>query len=108
MSYPTAWLLHQTINRAMAGRESCHRLEGAVQVDDAYLAGERACGKPGHGWENKVPFLAAVSLVDKDRPRFLKLSVVSGFSSEAIGNWAKASLAPGTWSPAMAWFASPP
>ena len=95
VSYPTAWLLHQKINRAMAGRESCHRLEGAVQVDDAYLGGERVGGKPGRGSENKVPFVAAVSLDDKDRPRFLKLSMVSGFTSEAIGKWAKACLAPG-------------
>lgn len=95
VSYPTAWLLHHKINRAMAGRESCHRLEGAVQVDDAYLGGERAGGKAGRGSENKVPFVAAVSLDDKERPRFLKLSTLSGFTSEAVGKWAKACLAPG-------------
>lgn len=95
VSYPTAWLLHHKLNRAMAARESCHRLEGAVQVDDAYLGGERAGGKPGRGSENKVPFVAAVSLDEKDRPRFLKLSMVSGFTSDAIGKWAKANLAPG-------------
>lgn len=95
VSYPTAWLLHHKLNRAMAARESCYRLEGAVQVDDAYLGGERAGGKPGRGSENKVPFVAAVSLDEKDRPRFLKLSMVSGFTSDAIGKWAKANLAPG-------------
>ena len=95
MSYPTAWLLHHKINRAMAARENVHQLEGVVQVDDAYLGGERAGGKPGRGSENKVPFVAAVSLDDKDRPRFLKLNLVSGFTSDAIGKWAKASLAPG-------------
>ena len=95
VSYPAAWLLHHKLNRAMAARESCHRLEGAVQVDDAYLGGERAGGKPGRGSENKVPFVAAVSLDEKDRPRFLKLSMVSGFTSDAIGKWAKANLAPG-------------
>jgi len=95
VSYPTAWLLHHKINRAMAARESCHRLEGAVQVDDAYLGGERAGGKPGRGSENKVPIVAAVSLDAKGRPRFLKLNMVSGFTSEAIGQWAKACLAPG-------------
>ena len=52
VSYPTAWLLHHKLNRAMAARESCHRLEGAVQVDDAYLGGEGAGGKPGRGSEN--------------------------------------------------------
>ena len=42
-----------------------------------------------------MPFVAAVSLDHKNRPRFLKLSLVSGFTSEAIGQWAKACLAPG-------------
>lgn len=35
--YPTAWLLHQKINRAMADREAAHLLDSAVQLDDAYL-----------------------------------------------------------------------
>ncbi len=94
VSCPTAWLLHHKINRAMSARESVHRLEGVVQVDDAYLGGERVGGKPGRGSENKVPFVAALCLDDKDRPRFLKLNLVSGFTSDAIGKWAKASLAP--------------
>ena len=94
VSYPTAWLLHQKINCAMAERDSTHRLSGAVQLDDAYLGGERAGGKPGRGSENKVPFVAAVSLNAKGRPLYLKLSLVSGFTSQAIGNWAKANLAP--------------
>ena len=44
VSYPTAWLLHQKINRAMAQQDSTHRLSGDVQLDDAYLGGERAGG----------------------------------------------------------------
>lgn len=94
VSYPTAWLMHQKINQAMADRDSTHRLSGAVQLDDAYLGGERSGGKAGRGSENKVPFVAAVSLNDKGHPMYLKLSLVSGFTSEAIGQWAKANLAP--------------
>jgi transposase-like protein len=96
VSYPTAWLLHQKINRAMAQQDSTHRLSGAVQLDDAYLGGERSGGKAGRGSENKVPFVAAVSLNEQGRPTYLKLNLVSGFTSQAIGNWAKAHLAPGT------------
>ena len=96
VSYPTAWLLHQKVNRAMAQQDSAHRLHGAVQLDDAYLGGERAGGKTGRGSENKVPFVAAVSLNDKGHPLHLKLSMLSGFTSKAIGQWAKASLMPGT------------
>ena len=96
VSYPTAWLLHQKINRAMAQQDSIHRLSGDVQLDDAYLGGERAGGKAGRGSENKVPFVAAVSLNDRGHPMYLKPSLVSGFTLNAIGKWARANLAPGT------------
>jgi hypothetical protein len=96
VSYPTAWLLHQRINRAMALQDSTHRLTGAVQLDDAYLGGERAGGKAGRGSENKVPFVAAVSLNHKGHPLYIKLNLVSGFTSKAIGKWAQASLLAGT------------
>lgn len=69
---------------------------GAVLLDDAYLGGERAGGKAGRGSENKLPFVAAVSLNEQGRPTYLKLHLVSGFTLQAIGNWAKANLAPGT------------
>lgn len=95
VSYPTAWLLHQKINRAMTSQDATHRLKGSVQLDDAYLGGERAGGKVGRGSENKVPFVAAVSLNSAGHPLYLKLALVSGFTSEAIGKWAKASLVPG-------------
>ena len=96
VSYPTAWLLHHKINRAMAQQDSTHRLCGNVQLDDAYLGGERAGGKAGRGSENKVPFVAAVSLNDQGHPMYLKLSLVSGFTLNAIGKWAQANLTPGT------------
>ncbi len=96
VSYPTAWLLHQKINRAMAQRDSTHRLSGAVQLDDAYLGGERTGGKAGRGSENKVPFVAAVSLNARGHPMHVKFNLVSAFTRDAISKWAKASLAPHT------------
>lgn len=96
VSYPTAWLLHQRINSAMAQQDGIAPLGGVVQLDDAYLGGERSGGKPGRGSENKVPFVAAVSVDAKGYPKFLKLSLVSAFSNQAIANWAKASLVPGS------------
>ena len=77
-------------------QDSTHRLSGAVQLDDAYLGGERAGGKAGRGSENKVPFVAAVSLDRRGHPMHLKLNLVSGFTLDAIGKWAKANLAPHT------------
>ena len=96
VSYPTAWLLHQKINRAMAQQDATHVLDGDIQLDDAYLGGERSGGKAGRGSENKVPFVAAVSLNAHGHPMYMKLALVSGFTSQAIGNWAKLNLASGS------------
>ena len=62
MNYRTAWLVHNKIMQAMSEREEAYLLRGKVQIDDAYLGGERCGGKPGRGSENKVPIVAAVSV----------------------------------------------
>jgi len=96
VSYPTAWLIHHKLMQAMAEREERYVLEGQVQVDDAYLGGERSGGKVGRGSENKVPFVAAVSLSDDGHPLRIKLTPVTGFSLKAIEQWAQSCLAPGS------------
>ena len=96
VSYPTAWLIHHKLMQAMSQREDCYVLDGQVQVDDAYLGGERSGGKAGRGSENKVPFVAAVSLSDDGHPLRVKLSAVAGFTRVAIEQWARDHLAPGT------------
>jgi hypothetical protein len=96
VSYPTAWLLHHKINNAMSEQEAARLLEGAVQLDDAYLGGERSGGKVGRDSENKAPFVAAVSVNDAGQPIHLKLNMIIGSTSEAIAKWAKAILKPNT------------
>lgn len=96
VSYPTAWLIHHKIMRAMAERDSVHQLGGTVQLDDAYLGGERNGGKVGRGSENKVPFVAAVSLDAHNHPRYLKLTPLAGFTNQAIKQWAGTCLKPGS------------
>jgi transposase-like protein len=96
VSYPSAWLIHHKLMQAMAEREQGYVLEGQVQLDDAYLGGERSGGKAGRGSENKVPFVAAVSLSDEGHPLRTKLTPVAGFTLTAIAQWASANLAPGS------------
>ncbi len=79
----------------MARQDDTHRLGGDVQIDDAYVGGDRACGKPGRGSANKVPCVAAVSLNEQGHPMHLKLNLVSGFTLAAIGKWAEANLMSG-------------
>ncbi len=86
--------MHHKLMRAMAMREERYVLGGEVQVDDAYLGGERSGGKPGRGSENEVPFVAAVSLTEDDRPLRVRLTPVAGFTRKAMAAWAKDHLAP--------------
>jgi len=79
----------------MTEREARDRLERPIQVDDAHLGGQRSGGKTGRGSENKVPFVAAVSVTDEGYPRNAKMPPVPGFTSQAITDWAKDNLDPG-------------
>jgi len=94
VSYPTAWLIHHKLMQVMGDRESRYVLAGNVQVDDAYLGGERSGGKVGRGSENKVPFIAAVSLTEEGHPLHVRLTQVPGFTLKAVAIWAKTHLAP--------------
>ncbi len=96
VNYDTAWLLHHKILRAMADREDAYVLLGKVQIDDSDLGGELPDGKVGRGSENKIPIVAAVSLNEAGHPMHARITAVSGFSSEAIAEWAKRHLAPGS------------
>ena len=92
VSCPTAWLLSHKLMQAMADRDTAYTLSGRVQVDDAYLGGELTGGKAGRGSENKVPFVAAISLDEDNHPKYAKLTPVQGFTREAIADWAKQNL----------------
>lgn len=92
VSYPTAWMIHHKLMQAMVEREARCTLSGHVQIDDVYLGGERSGGKAGRGSENKVPFVAAVSLNQDGHPVHAQLTPVAGFTLTAIARWAQSCL----------------
>jgi len=57
LCYRSAWLLKHKILEGMRLAETDRQLTGRVEIDDAYLGGERSGGKTGRGSENKVPSL---------------------------------------------------
>ena len=93
-SYRTAWLINQKLMKTMTLRDYEQPLSGMIQVDDAYLGGERP-GVGSRGSPNKVPIEAAVSTSDEGQPMRVKMSPVAGFTREAITHWVRANLLPG-------------
>ncbi len=93
-SYRTAWLIQHKLMKAMAAHDAAQPLDGAIQLDDAYLGGE-CPGVGGRGSPNKVPIVAAVQTNELGHPMRVKVSPVSGFSREAIARWARTNLLPG-------------
>jgi hypothetical protein len=77
--------------QTMLMREEPRRLDDRVEIDDAYLGGERA-GKRGRGSPNKTAFVAAVQTGKDGRPRYMRLMPVKGFTNEALKDWAAKSL----------------
>lgn len=93
--YATAWTLKHKIMQAMTEREASRQLHGFVQIDDAYLGGERNGGKPGRGSENKQPFVIAVSTdATLEHPTFAVIEPVRSFDNDALRDWAARRLAP--------------
>lgn len=96
VSYRTAWRLKHKVMQAMAEREQSRQLTGFVQIDDAYLGGERNGGKVGRGSENKQAFLIAVETDQNlECPRHAVIEPVPTFNDAAIRDWSTRRLAEG-------------
>ena len=91
--YKTAWLVKHKLMEVMRTREDTRLLEGRVEIDDAYLGGERSGGKRGRGSENKVPFVAAVQTTPEGQPQFVCLRQ-QPFTHEEVAVFAARSIAP--------------
>jgi hypothetical protein len=80
----------------MSEREVAYLLRAKIQMDDSYLGAARPGGKAGRESENRIPIVAAVSLNEVGHPIHVRITAMSGFSSEAIAEWAKRNLEPGS------------
>ena len=94
VKWDTAWLIKQKLMETMRERNQAYKLQGDVQIDDAYQGGETP-GKVGRGAGNKVPFVIAVE-TRAGRPIHMQIRCVPAFTKEAIKDYATAGLEPGT------------
>ena len=63
-----------------------------MELDDAYIGGERTGGKRGRGAPGKTPFVAAVETTPEGKPIRLKFRRVISFCGRSISGFAKRSL----------------
>ena len=64
----TAWKIKHKLQQVMMERDATKKLTGRVEIDDAYLGGERSGGKRGRGAAGKTPFVAAVETTVEGKP----------------------------------------
>ena len=90
--YRTAWLIKHKIMEVMRQREEGRQLTGRIEMDDAYLGGERHGGCAGRGSENKVSFVAAVQTTETGRPQLVCFSKRT-FTKESLRKFMFTSIA---------------
>ena len=90
----TAWKIKHKLKQVMLERDGDKSLTGRVEIDDAYLGGQRRGGKRGRGAPGKTPFVAAVETTSEGKPVRMKLRRVAGFSGSSISAFARRSLGP--------------
>jgi hypothetical protein len=89
-----AWAMKSKLAQVMMERDADKLFDGRIEMDDAYLGGQRHGGKRGRGSPAKTPFVAAVETTDDGKPRRVKLRRVKRFSKKAIKALAEKTLAP--------------
>ena len=80
--------------QVMLERNVSKRLNGNVQMDDAYIGGARF-GRRGRGAAGKTPFVAAIATTDDGKPDQIIVRPVKAFSSFAIRKLASTAINPG-------------
>ena len=90
----TAWKIKHKLAQAMMERDTGKKLEGRVEIDDAFLGGASMGGKRGRGAPGKTPFVAAVETTCEGKPVRIKLNRVEGFRYKAIKSFAGRALDP--------------
>ncbi len=91
----TAWKVKHKLKQVVLERDAAKHLTGRVEIDDAYVGGERTSGKRGRGAPGKTPFVAAAETTPQGKPSRIKLRRVEGFYNRSIEAFVRAALDPG-------------
>jgi transposase-like protein/ribosomal protein L37AE/L43A len=93
-SYETAWTWLQKLRRAMV-RQGRDKLQGIIEVDEAFIGAPGKGGKRGRGAENKVLVAIAVEINDNKIGR-IRMKVIDDASSESLHEFIDAAIDKGS------------
>ena len=82
ISTNAAWRLQHKLMQAMLERDRRYKLGAAgprIEIDDAYIGGERTGEGSGRGRRGHAPFIVAIETTDDGRPLHARFQVVRGF-----------------------------
>lgn len=94
ISYDKAWLMVHKIRAAMAYRDTLYRLDGIVEMDDAYF-GAPAPGKRGRG-TRRAKAIVAIGLTKDNKPRFVKIQTIKRLDARSVKAFATSGIARGS------------
>lgn len=91
----TAWKIKTKLAEVMRIAGETDRLDGRIEMDDAYLGGQRSGGKTGRGSPGKKPIVVAVQTSEDGRPSRIKLRRIARFKRKRVKSIAKKIIAEG-------------
>ena len=84
ISYWVAWNMLQKIRTAMGQQDDKYKLQGLVEMDEAYFGGERKGGKWGRGTTKSKVLVAVSTTGEKRSAGFVKMKLVRAFDEVTI------------------------
>ena len=85
----TAWKIKTKLAEVMRQSGENDRLDGRIEMDDAYLGGQRSGGKTGRGSPGKTPIIVAVETTDDGKPKRIKLRRIARFKRKRVKSLTK-------------------
>jgi transposase-like protein len=90
----TAWKMKTKLAEVMRRSGDNDRLDGRIEMDDAYLGGQRSGGKTGRGSPGKTPIIVAVETTDDKKPKRIKLRRIPRFKRKRVKSLTKRIIVP--------------
>ena len=94
ISTNAAWRVQHKLMQAMIERDRRYKLGASgprIEIDDAYIGGERTGEGSGRGRRGHTPFIIAVETAADGRPLYARLQVVRGFEPPKPSDYAPVS-----------------